>query len=239
MCLVNFSFQYPNGYDLILASNRDEFISRLTLKADYWEENSSIWGGKDLVAGGTWLGITKEGRFAFVTNYRNLYLPKPDSPLSRGNLCKDYLLSNQTPFDYLTQIMQNKDKYEGFNLILGNSNSCFYYNNKRNILSELKPGIYSVSNGILDEPWPKLIHSKSKFIELIQKDNLSPENFFAYLNSKEKTSKEFLPDTGIGEEREKALSSCFIDLETYGTRSSFFISKKLNEVPYCEEKFYR
>lgn len=223
MCLVAFAFRYPIGYDLVLVANRDEFHARKTAPAQYWEEDPRIWGGKDLEGGGTWMGVREDGRFAFLTNYRNLYLPPVSQPRSRGLLVRDYLLGEKDPQEYLKIQIPQADSFDGFSLVVGDRNSAWYWNPKVGVCKSLDPGIYGLSNGVLDEPWWKLTRAKSRLSEIISEGNLDRvphDRFWDILADRRQAPEGGLPDTGIGEEKERSLSSIFIDLPGYGTRSS-------------------
>lgn len=227
MCLISFSYKYPEGTHFILAANRDEFYQRKTLPADTWVEDPRVWGGRDLQNGGAWLGVRVDGRFAFLTNYRDFRLKPVSQPISRGHLVRDFLLSEDAAKNFIQSRHDNASSYEGFNLIIGDHNSAYYWNNIKNLVQTIEPGIYSVSNGILNEPWPKLLKAKSRFSSLVDSTNnthIDPNQFFNYLQDKTLAEDKDLPDTGIPKDKEKALSSIFIELPGYGTRSSTFVS---------------
>ncbi|MCG9873423.1 MAG: NRDE family protein [Leptospiraceae bacterium] len=241
MCLISFSYKFPEGNHFVLAANRDEFYDRKTLAANSWEEDPRVWGGRDLQNGGAWLGVRVDGRFAFLTNYRDFRLKPLASPISRGHLVRDFLLSEDSPKAFIESRITNSSSYEGFNLIVGNHTSAHYWNNIKKLEHELAPGIYSVSNGILDEPWPKLQKAKSRFSSLIEssdKNQFDPNQFFNYLQDKTQAEEDKLPDTGIPRDKEKALSSIFIELPGYGTRSSTFVSFPQNGRVIREERVW-
>ncbi|WCL49849.1 NRDE family protein [Leptospira sp. GIMC2001] len=239
MCLIVFSYKYPSDYFLVLASNRDEFYSRATSQADYWQEDPSIWGGRDLLNNGTWLGIGKENRFAFLTNYRNLRLPPIKNPISRGHLVRDFLLGNDSPDTYKNLVLEKKDSYEGFNLVFGDQNQAFYLNNKKNLSYRLEPGIYGLSNGVLNESWPKTDRTKSAFTDLLNQNKLNDSDaFFSILSDRSFARVEELPDTGLGMERELAISAPFIEVPGYGTRSSCYVALPHQGKAILQEKVY-
>lgn len=236
MCLVFFSYKFPESIEFFIASNRDEFYKRKTNEAEIWNQEKKIWSGIDLESSGTWLGIQNENKFGVLTNYRNFKLPKIENPKSRGIILKDFLEQEKSPKEFIFKLREEKNLYEGFNVILGDKNECFYFNNKLNILAKLEKGFYALSNGIIDEPWPKTLKLKKEIVDLILEKHLSPEKIFEILKDKEKFAKEFLPDTGIGYEREIGLSSKFIELEGYGTRSSYYVLKEKNKSGIFLEK---
>ncbi|MCC5816761.1 MAG: NRDE family protein [Leptospira sp.] len=229
MCLIAFSFQYPINYHLIVAANRDEFFNRKTAPANYWEEDTRIWGGKDLEGGGTWMGVREDGRFAFLTNYRNLHLVPISNPISRGQLVREFLISELEPKDYIQSKKEFSGRYEGFNLVVGDLNTALYWNNKLDLLHELQKGIYTISNGTLLDNWYKTDIIKDDFQAFLDRGNIGDrEAIFQMLKNGTRAPKSKLPDTGIGEEKEWALSSPFIELPGYGTRSSTYVALKMD-----------
>lgn len=225
MCLIVFSYKATDNFDLIIAANRDEFYHRKTKSAEYWEEDLRIWGGRDLESGGSWMGIRSDGRFAFLTNYRNLYLPSLTQPESRGHLVRDFLLGDQNPQEYYKEKELGSQNFEGFNLVFGDTSSAYYWNPKRSLFYELTPGIYGLSNGVLDEPWFKVTQAKQFFKDKLGKEMiLNPEPFFEFLQDRTQAPDSELPDTGMGKEQEKLLSSIFIEFPGYGTRSSTYVA---------------
>lgn len=224
MCLVSFLWKQHEDHPLIVLANRDEFWDRPTAAAHWWEDHPDIWGGRDLQAGGTWMAMHKtHGRFAWITNYREPIDPSISSP-SRGELIPKFLLS-QAPITTFTAWIQTHGKdYQGFNLIYGDSKALWYFSNRlaEPIAQQLAPGLYGLSNHLLDTPWPKvqianaqlLASSKHKQIDAIQMLNA--------LTDKEKAEDERVPHTGVPFEMEKQLSPVFIDIPSvrYGTRVS-------------------
>jgi uncharacterized protein with NRDE domain len=220
MCLILIALRSHPSYKLIIAGNRDEYHDRPTARACFWKEAPELLAGKDLRAGGTWLGITKQGRIAALTDYRNPVLNKRHAP-SRGELVRNFLLSRENPVDYLKGLTQKADEYNGFNLIVGEKDALHWYSNIGNKLKNLTPGLYGLSNNLLDTPWPKVISGRNALSKLIsEKNNLSPENLFTILSDTSVADDKDLPDTGIDIEWERVLSSTFISSPTYGTRSS-------------------
>ena len=129
MCLIVFAYQYHPRYPLILAANRDEFYERPTRKAYFWEDHPDLLAGRDLKYGGTWMGITRSGRFAAVTNFRDRTEFR-EHPESRGLMTKDFLVSHTSPGDFLKEIITRNDQYNGFNLLIGDPSALFYYSNR-------------------------------------------------------------------------------------------------------------
>jgi len=219
MCLILLSYRMHPLYPLIVAANRDEFYERPSAAADFWEESPEILGGRDLKDGGTWVGITRGGRFAALTNYRDPLSVKLDAP-SRGWLVQNYLLGLEDPESYLQNLAGQADRYNGFSLIVGDRRRLYYYSN-RGSCRELSPGFYGLSNRLLDTPWPKVEKGKEALKVILDKsEQPSPEDLFAALNDRSQPEDGRLPDTGVGVDWERILSPIFIESPDYGTRSS-------------------
>jgi uncharacterized protein with NRDE domain len=240
MCLLLFAYQSHPDYQLVLAANRDEFYDRPTRAAAFWDDAPDILAGRDLKAGGTWMGITKTGRFAVITNYREAGLTKENAP-SRGDLVKDFLRGDSRPHDYLKTVQEKGQTYNGFNLIIGDVNDLFYYSNRNENIHDIEPGVHGLSNCLLNTPWPKTSQGTFKLqTTLDQKEAFSPEDIFAILADRSTPSDAELPDTGIGLEWERLLSPMFITSDIYGTRcSSILLWKHTGEVTFIERTFDR
>ena len=220
MCLLIFAFKVHPKYKLILAANRDEYYDRPTAPADYWNEAPHLLAGKDLRAGGTWFGITKHGKMAAITNYRDPASLKSNAP-SRGKIVSNYLLGPDSPDAYLEKLAKEGDVYNGFNLILGEGEHLVWYSNRNGEPLNLSAGIYGLSNHLLDTPWPKVSLSKDALAEHIsKKKEPSPKTLFRLLKDRTVPDDSRLPSTGVGLEWERILSSIFIESPDYGTRSS-------------------
>lgn len=241
MCLIVFSFDAHADCSLILAANRDEFYARPTAPAAFWQDASEILAGRDLAAGGTWLGVTSSGRFAAVTNYREPLAPA--GVKSRGQLTTEFLNGNESPENYLQKIKLEKDDYSGFNLIVGDfaaeRRELFYYSNRAAQIVELTAGIYGLSNHLLDTNWHKVESSKAKLANAVQKTGaISSTDLLQILADRRVAADEKLPETGVGIERERVLSAAFIETNNYGTRSSTVLMIKRNgQVDFHEKTF--
>lgn len=226
MCLIVFAWQVVPGAPLIAAANRDEFYDRPATPAAAWPENPNIFAGRDLQGGGSWMGITRQGphgpRFAALTNIRGPHERRLDAP-TRGALVADYLASDLAAEDYISSIANGSADYNGFNLVLGDRDKLYWYSNRalddeRNG-KELAPGIYGVSNGLLDAPWPKVVRTKAQFASLLCQG--APEDaYFEMLADTTRASDLRLPDTGIALDLERVLSAVCIETTGYGTRTS-------------------
>lgn len=239
MCLITFAYQNHPKYNLILAGNRDEFYGRPTRKAQFWSEEGypDILAGKDLKGGGTWLGVHKDGRWGTLTNYRDPSIQKEDPP-TRGELVTDYLKSGRSAMDYLQDVTQKADEYNGFNLLLWDTKGFYHYSNQSKKVINISHGIHGISNALLDTPWPKLTSANRQLAEVIQEEEISKEKLFELLKDETKAAEEHLPVTGIPKDLEKAVSSIFIKTENYGSRcSTVLLIDKEGNIDFTERSY--
>lgn len=235
MCLLLISYLNHPDYKLIIAANRDEFFKRPATPAHFWEKYPNLLAGKDIEAGGTWLGITTEGKFSAITNYRDIKNLKQNAP-TRGKLVTDYLLNYNSTSIFENELKENADLYNGYNLIFGNLNGLNYFSNQTGILYELKSGIYGLSNHLLDTPWYKVEKSKTLFSKILTKKILSTDDFFEILSDKTISPDDLLPDTGLEKHVERTISAIFVSTPEYGTRSSTVILvNNQNQVSFAEK----
>ncbi len=240
MCTVFLAFKTHPEYDIILIGNRDEFLDRPTLVAHLWEEKPEIFAGKDVKAGGTWMGVSRHGRFATLTNYRDPNDIRPEA-LSRGGLVTHFLTGTESPDSYLETVNADAELYNGFNLIAGTSEKVVYYSNKEKQIQSLNPGVYGLSNCFLNTPWPKVSDSIPLFRDLIaQKGTFPLEEAFGLLQNPTLYPDERIPETGVPLEWERKLSSLFIQIPPrYGTRqSSVILIHKTGEIMMEERTWY-
>lgn len=238
MCLIVFSYKQYSDYPFVLAANRDESYSRPTEAAHIWKTSPKILAGKDLKEGGTWLGVSENGRFAALTNHRQMSDIKEDTT-SRGIIVKDFLLSEGNPREYLAELQRNGHKFNGFNLIAGTFDDLFYMSNKKEGIFKVQQGNHTLSNAFLNTPWPKTEQSLNAF-ETVLKTKEAPDEgeFFNMLLNDKRYPIEMLPDTGLPDEAEKAVSSVFIETEDYGTRSSTLVMVDNNRKVHFLERTY-
>jgi uncharacterized protein with NRDE domain len=237
MCLIFLSVNNHPDYKLIVAGNRDEFYKRKTQSAHFWTDQPHLLAGKDLEAGGTWMGITKNGKLSFVTNYRDLRNLKPVAP-SRGHLVSDFLVNGDQPQPYLESVATRGNQYNGFNLVVGTPDELYYYSNYRNAIEQIPEGIHGLSNHLLNTPWPKVKRGIENFQTVLKKPNFTPDDFFEFLYDHEQAPDDQLPDTGIGLERERVLSSMFIKSPDYGSRcSTLILVDRKNQVLFAEREY--
>ena len=238
MCTIVFSYRSLPGFRLVLAGNRDEFYDRPTEPVRFWPERPDLLAGKDLRWGGIWLGVTRSGKVAAVTNYRDP-AQRREHAKSRGLMVHDYLCGDQGPMDYISAIDAAKDDYNGFNLLLADAGTMVHYSNRGTAAGKLDPGIYALSNHLLDTPWPKVVRIKSLFASLLAKDREpNADHLLDLLTDRETAADARLPDTGVGMEWERRLSSIFITSPTYGTRSSSVLTiRDDGQVAFVERRF--
>ena len=216
MCLIVFAWRPGHSLPLIVAANRDEFYARPSLPLARWEDHPNIYAGRDLQAGGTWLGISSSGRFAALTNIRNPQLPQGGP--SRGLLTSEFLRSEQSPEAYLKQLAQSAQGYAGFNLLVGDRQQLWHFNPQHGGAQQLAAGLYGLSNADLDSPWPKLQQAKAALENCLAQADL--DALLEFLHDGQAAEDSQLPDTGVPLEIERLLSSVFIASPSYGTRAS-------------------
>ena len=234
MCLISFQWCPDSATPLTLVANRDEFHARPAAPAQFWPEYPHVLAGKDLSGGGTWLGVTRSGYFAALTNVRQLPAPY-EGQITRGKLVLDFLVEEADPQAYLQAIEQNALLYDGFNLIVGNRDACWYYSNRQqNPPVSLSPGLYGLSNSTLDTPWPKLEAAKNHLANWINTPN---DPLHGLLKDRQTYPEHLQPNTGIGQPWETMLSAAFITSDEYGTRASTGLQIHTSSIDFCEESY--
>ena len=218
MCLILIAHGAHSDFPLVIAANRDEYYQRPTARAAFWQDHPHILAGRDLECMGTWLGVTRKGRFAALTNFRDPRERKTDAP-SRGRLVSDFLASDQGPREYLEQVASEAPRYNGFNLLAGDRDGVFYVSSRESTVDELSPGIHGLSNHLLDTPWPKVERGKQR-LQAALAGEPNTETLLDLLYDREPAPEGELPDTGIELELERVLSPALIVSPQYGTRAS-------------------
>jgi uncharacterized protein with NRDE domain len=238
MCLIAVGWKLREDYPLMLAANRDEYFARPSAPADFWDDHVQILAGRDMQQGGTWLGLSRRGRFAAVTNFRGGHHAKLGQR-SRGWLVRDYLLSPEAPSAFLGGVHAAADYYDGFNLIAGTSRGVFHYSNRNREITALSPGAHGLSNHLLNTPWPKVQRAREGLAALAHAPpSVLVQGLFSLLADRTLPADEALPDTGIGLERERLLSTAFIRSAEYGTRcSTVLLIDRSGHVQFEERTF--
>lgn len=219
MCLILWAYRVHPDYELVMAANRDEYYARPTAPMGFWEDAPDLLAGRDLKEGGTWMGVSQNGRYAAVTNYRDPRSFRSNAP-SRGFLVSNYLKGNVSARDYLARLAPRAGDYNGFSLLVGDAEGLFFFSNRGGPPQALSPGIYGLSNDLLNAPWPKVKWGRQTLADLLAEDSPDPDALLALLEDRTRAADEELPDTGIGIALERALSPMFIETPDYGTCSS-------------------
>ena len=224
MCLAVIALDAHPRYNVVLAANRDEYHARPAQAAHWWTDAdaSPILAGRDLAQGGTWLGLAPDGRFAFVTNFREPGRFDPDAP-SRGALVPALLRARRDFADALASIVADAQRYNGFNLVAGDTSAAAFGSNRADGVVRLARGIHGVSNARLDTPWPKVVRAKAGLAAWVASAGTDPATLWQVLADTRIASDDELPSTGITPERERLLSSPFIVSDDYGTRCSTLV----------------
>jgi uncharacterized protein with NRDE domain len=221
MCLLVLAWRAHPRYRLVVAANRDEFHERPAAALARWPAPANILAGRDLRAGGTWLGLDPQRRFGVVTNFRDLQRPQPGAP-SRGELIPRFLTAAHAPEEFFTSLQPQAASYSGFNLLLADQDSLWYGSNRATPFARpLAPGVYGLSNEFLDTPWPKLERVRTQFRHWLAADASGTAGLLALLNDRTRVADDsLLPETGITRKWERILSAPFVQHPDYGTRSS-------------------
>lgn len=220
MCLILFAWQGHPDYPLVVAANRDEFHQRPTRQAGFWTEQPALLAGRDLLAGGTWLGLTRSGRFAAITNYREPIAPGPAGQNSRGHLVTEFLAGKKTPIDHAEGLARAGSEYGGYNLLLGVPRELAYVSNRGGSPGPVPPGVHGLSNHLLNTDWPKVHAGRERLHEILQSQEPDAERLFDLLTDRRLTPGKLPLEPAPEEIREQLMNHYFIVSPEYGTRSS-------------------
>lgn len=238
MCLLVAAYESHPDYRLVLVGHRDEFHARPAAPLDWWTDAPGILAGRDLEAGGTWLGVSRSGRLCVVTNYRDPGGMVPGAP-SRGLLIPQFLVASAPAGEFATTLLGHASAYSGFNLLAFDGANLAYCVNRPGVsATTLPPGVYGLSNARLDTPWPKLERARERVRALLAGGRVRTETLFAALMDRQPAPDHRLPDTGIGRERERALSAPFIVGPEYGTRCTTLVLMGRDGGTRIEERRY-
>ena len=219
MCLILIAWRGDAKYPCAIAANRDELHTRPTAAAHWWQSRPPILAGQDLAAGGTWLGMTRSGRFAALTNYRDPEQRRPGTPPSRGTLVASILTSADSIEQTLEHLSNVSAHYNGFSLLFSDGERLAIYESPRGSGRVLQPGIYGLSNHLLDTPWPKVRTAKSRLSNALAHLDTT-DAVLELLRDEAPAPDDELPRTGVSREWERLLSSAFVRAPDYGTRCS-------------------
>jgi uncharacterized protein with NRDE domain len=239
MCLLTIAWRAHATHSLVLAANRDEFHARAAAPMAWWPEPPML-AGRDLQAGGTWLGIGAAGRFGIVTNFRELARPRRNAP-SRGQLIPRFLGSGESAGHFLAQLEADAMGYAGFNMLLSDGDTLWYASNRADEFARpLQPGVYGLSNHFLDTPWPKLARVRQRMTGLLDAADAArlQHSLLDALEDRERSALHDLPATGLSDEWEHVLSSPFVQHPDYGTRCATVVVADARGVGSVLERRY-
>jgi uncharacterized protein with NRDE domain len=235
MCLIAWNWQPASPTPLLLIANRDEFYARPTEALHGWPD-APILAGRDLQAGGTWLGISRSGRLAALTNHRDPANVKTDAP-SRGQLVSGFLNSSTSARDYLDTLARSADRYNPFNLLVFDGAHLMGLESRHAKVMAMQPGIGAVSNADFLTPWPKLAHLSGSLQKLLAQQHPSDEQLLTLLHNPRLAADADLPATGIPLALERALSAAFVALPDYGTRACSVVRFEADHISFLEQGF--
>lgn len=233
MCTLLFAVAAHPRYALVVAANRDEFYARPSAAAGWWLDAPQVFAGRDLQGGGTWLGVTRSGRWAALTNVRDPSEARLGQR-SRGELVAGFLRADAAPEAYVAAIVG--ERYAGFNLVVGDPSEVWYMSNKTCIRRRLGAGVYGISNAGLDTPWPKVVRGKAGLQRLLAGESIEPQAIMDLLADGSPAPDAELPDTGVGLALERALSPLCVAMPGYGTRVSTAVLLGADGRALCREQ---
>ncbi|MEY4100708.1 MAG: hypothetical protein RL300_1879 [Pseudomonadota bacterium] len=235
MCLIAWNWQPDSPHPLLLIANRDEFYARPTASLGWWQD-APILAGRDLQAGGTWLGVSRSGRLAAITNHRDPANQRSDAP-SRGELVSAFLNSNASAHDYLHNLAKSANNYNPFNLLVFDGTHLLGLESRHAKIVTMQAGIGAVSNADFLTPWPKLAHLSQSLQALLAQQHPSDAQLLALLHNPHVAADADLPDTGVEIGRERALSAAFVTLPDYGTRACSVVRFEDGHISFLEQGF--
>lgn len=238
MCLVVLGLHAHPLYPFVVAANRDEFVARPSEPVGTWREHDGLLAGRDLVGGGTWMGVTRSGRFAALTNVRDPRAFDPAAP-TRGELVVRFLAGTDDPVGHVKTLAAEPNRRNGFNLLVAGNRRLAWFSNAGGEPREVGDGVHAVSNALLDTPWPKVRRSAAGLDGILKRhDQIDPEELFALLADRAPSPDEELPETGVGFAAERLLSASFIAAPGYGTRgSTLLIVSSAGRATFLERGF--
>ena len=235
MCLIVFHWQPQSALPLQVWANRDEFMARPALATALWPEASSVLAGRDVQGGGTWMGVTTQGRFAALTNYRDPRITT--AARSRGVLAAEYLRGNMSAATCARQVQADRNLYGGFSLLLADADVLWCVGSHQPEPVRVAPGWHGLSNAGLDVPWPKLQRLLTGAQSLLSEQIDTPEQHLALLADTTQVPDEALPNTGVGLMMERLLAPICIRTPNYGTRNSTWLRVTGSMIHWHEQDY--
>lgn len=235
MCLIAWNWQPASDTPLLLLGNRDEFYARPT-RALHWWDDGVVLAGQDLQAGGTWLGVSRSGRLAALTNVRAPGAMRDNTP-SRGELVAAFLHDDSSAAYFLESLAPRAQDYNPFNLLVFDGQSLMGLHSRDAQPLSLPPGIGAVSNASFDTPWPKVVQLKSRLSQQLHQNVTDDAALLGLLHDRALVPDARLPRTGVPLELERSLSAAFIAMPGYGTRASSLVRMGRSSVTFAEQCF--
>lgn len=236
MCLIGFALNAHPKYPLLVMANRDEFYARPTAPVGWWKDHQNIVGGRDLKDKGTWMAFGKNGRFAALTNYRDLKNIRENAP-SRGELPVKFISSQKSATEFFKDQCEDRGLYNGFNLLGFENGKMYHISNYSDKIISVPDGVHGLSNALLDTPWPKVVQIKSQLQEALKKD-INLDELMGILESTSLAEDNTLPNTGVPIEWERQLSAMHIRTENYGTCSASVLAMdREGKVTFLEKTY--
>lgn len=235
MCLIAWNWQPQSPTPLLLLANRDEYYARPTRPLQWWVD-ADILAGRDLQAGGTWLGASRHGRLAALTNHRSPVAQRADAP-SRGELVAQFLQSDATADEFLSSLAPRAGDYNAFNLLVYDGQHLMGLESRRARIVHLEPGVGAVSNADFHSPWPKMLALQGKLQSKIDQGQTSDAELLPLLHDSQFAPDPLLPQTGISLALERRLSAIFVALPDYGTRACSVVRLATTHGRFFEQTF--
>ena len=235
MCLIAWDWQPTSTTPLLLIANRDEYYARPTQALHWWDDGKTL-AGRDLQAGGTWLGLSRNGRVAALTNHRDLNALRTDAP-SRGELVTAFLQGDVTAPDYLTALARHAADYNPFNLLVFDGARFMGLESRHARVFVIEPGVGAVSNADFQTAWPKLTKLAHKLQALIDQGQASDAQLLTLLSDRRCAEDSELPNTGVSLQFERALSATFVAIPGYGTRACSVVRVAQHSTQFLEQGF--
>ncbi|PKN54290.1 MAG: hypothetical protein CVU56_27355 [Deltaproteobacteria bacterium HGW-Deltaproteobacteria-14] len=238
MCLIGIAFHAHPGVPLLIAANRDELHDRRAAAAAFWDDAPEVLAGRDLVGGGTWLGVTRGGRVAALTNYRAPEYMQASGGPSRGLLVRDFLIGDGDAVAFAARLRAERGRYPGYNLVFGGVDGLWVYASHVDTLTAVTPGVHGLSNHLFDTPWPKVRRVKAALEHAIAGEDIDFGSLHEALGDRWPAPDADLPDTGVGLDLERRLSPPFIEGERYGTRAATVVAVDVaGQIVFDEARF--